>query len=173
MGQDTLTLNKVVSQPDKAQEPVKRAVREERIPVSRGKDILSLQGFDKDPDKEYYWVNTNTAEGMGRVDRFKAGGWEIVPKQPGMKVGDLAVDRGSLLGSAITHTRGNQTLLLMAIPKKWWEEDQMAKQAKVDATEATMNEDLRQGRFPMTGSNERGSYVPDGGGMTKTITRTR
>ena len=147
---ETLTLKKVL-------------VKRERIPVSGFKDILTIRSIDKDPNKEYYWVNTHTSEGMGRVDRFKDGGWEIVPRK--IEVGDPAVDRGTQLGSAVTHNRGGQTLVLMCIPKEWWIEDQKAKQDRVDALETSMNEDLRQGRFPMSGSSERGSYVPEGGGL--------
>jgi hypothetical protein len=159
MGQDTLTLNKAPQKRDEIEK------KRERIPVSGLKNILSIRDVDKDPNKEYYWVNTSTSEGMGRVDRFRDGGWEIVPRSSGIDFGDRSVDKGTLLGSAVTHTRGGQTLVLMAIPKEWWIEDQKAKQERVDALEAAMNEELRQGRFPGTGSAERGSYVPDGGGL--------
>lgn len=136
---------------------VKRLERKERIPVSGMKDILTVK--DKDPNYEYRWV----LDLPGRLDKFEAGGWEVVKED--LEVGQKAVDTLTRLGTAITKAGGGgRMLVLMRIQRDWYTEDQMAKQDKVDALESTMQEDLRRGGFPGAGGGS-GSYVPDGGGL--------
>jgi len=113
--------------------------RKERIPVNGNRDILTVS--DKDPNYEYRWV----LDSPGRLDKFAQGGWEIVKEN--LKVGETAVDSGARLGSAVTTSRGGQTLVLMRILKEWYDEDQMTKQEKVDATEEMMNAQVREGRI--------------------------
>lgn len=112
--------------------------RKERVPVNGNKNILTV--MDKKSDLEYRWV----LDTPGRLQKFLDGGWEVVVDE--LKVGDKAVDSGSKLGSAITTSRGGQTLVLMAIPKEWYDEDQKAKQEKVDAVEETMMRETLAGR---------------------------
>lgn len=143
-----------------------RQERKERIPVNGMKDKLTVR--NKDPKLEYRWV----LDTPGRIQKFQDGGWTVV--QEDLEIGQKTVDRESKVGSAITKFAGGlSTYVLMSIPKEWYDEDQKAKQDAVDALEASMNEDLRHGRFPGTGSQERGSYVPEGGGLVKSVTRTR
>ena len=142
-----------------------RQPRKERTPVNGMRDILTVKG--KDPNYEYRFV----LDIPGRIQRFNDGGWEVVTDD--LEVGQKAVDspKGKV-GSAITkHAGSGRTYVLMRIPKEWYDEDQMAKQDRVDAMERTMQEELRQGRFPGAGSSDKGSYVPDGGGLN--ITRRR
>lgn len=143
----------------------KRVTRKERIPVNGARDILTVK--DKDPNYEYRWV----LDTPGRLIRFQDGGWEVVTDD--LEVGQKAVDTPSgKVGSAITkHMGGNKIGILMRIPKEWYDEDQMAKQNKVDSLEDSMQEDLRQGKFPGSGSQDRGSYIPEGGGLRTTSTR--
>lgn len=118
-----------------------KVARKERIPVNGQRDILTVAEHLKDPNYEYRFV----LDTPGRLTKFDQGGWEIV-KDDSLKVGQTAVDNsGTRLGSAVTVSRGGQVLVLMRIPKEWYDEDQLAKQAKVDATEETMNRQLRTG----------------------------
>ncbi len=141
----------------------KRVERKERIPVNGARDILTVR--NKDPNFEYRWVNDTP----GRLQRFMDGGWEVVTDD--LQVGQKSVDSPSKLGSAITKNVGRSTVgVLMRVPKEWYDEDQMAKQDKVDALEASMQEDLRQGFIP--GTRERG-YIPQDGGLKTGVTRSR
>lgn len=132
--------------------------RKERIPVNGNRDILTVK--DKDPNYEYRWVLDNP----GRLMKFDQAGWEIVKEN--LEVGQTAVDSSSRLGSAITVSRGGQILVLMRIQKQWYDEDQLAKQEKVDALEASMNLDLRTGRL----DGQPGFY---GGQMDVRVTKGR
>lgn len=142
----------------------KREQRKERTPVNGERDILTVKG--KDPNYEYRFV----IDRPGRIQRFLDGGWEVVTED--LEVGQKAVDTPSgKVGSAVTkHAGGGQTYILMRIPKEWYDEDQQAKQDKVDALEASMQEDIRQGRIP--GTQEK-SYTPEGGGLRMGVTRGR
>ena len=104
--------------------------RPKRTPVSGHRNILTVA--NKDPNYEYRWV----LDSPGRLEAFKEGGYEVVTKD--MEVGDSTVDKGSQLGSAVTMVRGTSTLVLMRIPREWYDEDQKAKQEEIDALEATM-----------------------------------
>lgn len=106
--------------------------RAERIPVSGPRDILAVR--EQDPNYVYRWVN----DVDNRVDRFKAGGYEVVTA-PNVRVGDKQVDSGSQLGSAVTKAVGGKIMaILMRIPKEWFDEDQQAKMEEVDAKERAM-----------------------------------
>lgn len=109
--------------------------RPQRIPVSGGRNILTVHG--KDPNYAYRWVNDNDA-GM-RIEKFKQGGWEVVQKDTEVKVGDKVVDQGSVVGSVTTRYVGQgTTAVLMRIPLEWYEEDQAAKQAELDKIDESM-----------------------------------
>lgn len=123
--------------------------RKERIPVNGNRDILTVA--DKKDDLEYRWV----LDTPGRIDKFEQAGWEVV--KAALKVGQTAVDSGSRLGSAITTSRGGQTLVLMSVLREWYDEDQLAKQEKVNAVEASMNRDIQQGRVDGQGGFYGGS----------------
>jgi len=116
------------------------ATRAKRIPVGGPRDILTVA--NKDPNFVYRWVN----DVAGRIQKFKEGGYEVVTQD--LEVGQAAVDRGSKLGSAITKSVGGQvTAVLMRIPKEWYDEDQAAKMAEVDALEVAMRDAAHQDRY--------------------------
>ena len=104
--------------------------RMKRVPVSGPRNILTVA--NKDPNYVYRWV----LDVPGRLETFKRGGYEVVVDNN--EVGDPAVDRHKQLGSAITLVKGTSTLVLMRILREWYDEDQAAKQADIDALEATM-----------------------------------
>ena len=133
-----------------------KATRKERIPVNGNKDILTVK--DKDDNYEYRWVLDTT----GRLARFKDGGWEVVQEE--LEVGQKAVDSGTRVGTAITTSRGGQTLVLMRIKREWYDEDQLAKQEAVDAREDVMLRETQAGRI----EGQTGFY---GGSMSVKVTK--
>mgnify|MGYP001606547382 CR=1 FL=1 len=127
-----------------------KQARKARIPVSGPRDILTVHG--KQADKEYRFV----LDTPGRIQRFEDGGWEKVTITKGMEVGTSAVDRGSVVGSVVTKIGGQgQTLVLMAIPKEWYDEDQKAKQDAITALEATQRADSMEGNYGSLGIHRK------------------
>lgn len=105
--------------------------RAKRIPVGGPRDLLTIS--NKDPNYVYRFVNDTP----GRIQRFLEGGWEIVNHES--ELGQKTVDSGTRLGSAVTKmVGGTVTAVAMRIPKEWYDEDQAAKQAQIDAHEASM-----------------------------------
>lgn len=124
----------------------KRVERKDRIPVSGARDILTLK--NKDPNYEYRWV----LDVPGRLDRYRDGGWEVVTED--LEVGQKTVDKETKIGSAVTKRSGATMLVAMRIPKEWYDEDQAAKQEKVDFLEDSMREEARRGVIPGSGGEQ-------------------
>lgn len=108
--------------------------RVKRTPIgSRNKLSVS----DRDPNYHYRIVNTNMEGKEDRVEMFKEQGYEVVPNT---NVGDKSVDRPSRLGSGSEISVGQGVkAVLMRIPKEYFEEDQAAKQQRIDDSVATMD----------------------------------
>ena len=122
----------------------KREERQTRTPVGGARDVLTVP--NKDPNYVYRWV----LDAPGRIQRFEDGGYEQVRED--LEVGQKTVDRGSQLGSVVTkHGGGNSKLVLMRIPKEWYDEDQQAKTDAIDALEDTMQVDAKEGRYGSIG----------------------
>lgn len=118
---------------EKAAEAKKPAQRQRRSPLDGARDILTVYG--KDPNFVYRWVRNDE----GRIQWFQERGYEVVTRDH--EVGQTAVDSGSKLGSAVTKFGGGTvTLVLMRIPKEWYDEDQAAKEASIAATEKAMQD---------------------------------
>lgn len=114
--------------------------RKKRTPVAGARDVLTVLG--KDENYQYRWVK----DSPGRVLRFKDGGWDVVTDS--LEVGQRTVDRESKIGSVITKASGDGgTLVLMRIPKEWFNEDQLAKWAQIDALESSMKQEAKEGRY--------------------------
>jgi len=116
--------------------------RPRRIPVSGPRDVMTVAG--KDPNYVYRWVNDEE----GRLDRFKLAGYEIVTSEH--EIGMPSVNKASdKYGSAYVKKVGNGVVaVLMRIPKDFYNEDQAAKQAAVDAAVADMREvGKREGEY--------------------------
>jgi hypothetical protein len=107
-----------------------RPQRRERIPVSGPRDILTVA--EKDPNYVYRWVK----DLPGRIQRFRDAGYEIVNHET--QVGQRTVDSASRLGTAVTRLDGTNTLVLMRIPKEWYDEDQTAKATVLNAQEQAL-----------------------------------
>lgn len=125
--------------------------RVSRTPVSGPRDILNVR--NKDENYVYRWVK----DVPGRVQRFLDGGYEVVVDD-NAQVGHKTVDATSRLGSALTRNTDGTALVLMRIPREWYDEDQAAKQAEIDAIEDSMQAD---------GGNNQGlgQDRPDSGSM--------
>lgn len=117
-----------------------RVTRETRVPLSGARDILTVKG--KDPNYVYRWV----VDSPGRIERLQLAGYEV--DTAAHEVGQMTVDRESKIGSATTKASGDgRTLVLMRIPKEWFDMDQAAKQEQLDAHEATMRQEAKEGHY--------------------------
>lgn len=118
-----------------AKAPVRRV---QRAPLGR-KQILKANG--KDPGFEYRFVND---EG-DRIQQFLDAGWVY---EDDVKVGDRRVESASSEGKHVQVNVGQgKKAFLMKIPKEYFEEDQRAKQAHIDETEAAMKKDALSGNY--------------------------
>lgn len=109
--------------------------RVKRTPITV-RNRLSLR--ERDPNYHYRIVNDTD----GRVDQFLERGWEVVKDA---KVGDKRVENSTGVGSIPTVSVGQGIKgVVLRIKNEYYEEDQRAKLAEVDATEATMHQDARR-----------------------------
>lgn len=128
---------------------VAKTERPKRIPVSGARDIITVR--DQDPNFVYRWVFDDPRR-PGRIQRFLDGGYEFV--QDEHEIGQKTVDRGSKIGSTISRPDSGGTLVLMRILREWYDEDQLAKQERINDLENTMYREAREGKLP--GQNEPG-----------------
>ena len=102
--------------------------RPQRVPVGT-RNVLTVAG--KDPSYEYRVIN----DSGDRVQEFLDAGYELVEKDS-VRVGDKRVNSASAEGSVSQISVGQgQKAFVVRIKKEWYEEDQAAKQAKVNALE--------------------------------------
>jgi len=105
-----------------------------RIPVGQ-RDVLTAP---KNPGYVRRFVNAEP----GRIERFQAAGYRIVEDEP---IGDPALGAGTPIGSSANkHVGGGQRAVLMEIQEDWYNEDQLAKAAKIKALEDTIQSDVDQ-----------------------------
>lgn len=103
--------------------------RVRRTPINGHRNVLTVAG--KDAGYEYRFVN-DTGD---RVQSFQEDGWELVPDKD-VKIGDKRVGAASVQGSFAEASVGQGVKAkLMRIKKEYFDEDQAAKQAHVNATE--------------------------------------
>jgi len=80
-----------------------------------------------------------------RVELLKGIGYEVCTTEQVGAVGNKRVDNTSSVGSAAHFSVGQGTkAVIMRIPDDWYKDDQRAKQAEIDAIEATMKSDARR-----------------------------
>jgi hypothetical protein len=89
-----------------------------------------LTVYDQDPNFVYRWVNTN-ADGGDRVSILEEAGYEKVAKSD-VRTGNGRIEASPLGTTESIPGGGGDTLVLMRQKKEWYEEDQKAKQARVD-----------------------------------------
>jgi hypothetical protein len=123
-----------------------RTERPTRIPVSgEGRNILSIN--DQDPNYVYRWVN----DVEGRIDRFKAGGYEFVHSTD--IAGDRSTENASNASTVLSKKVGNGiTAYAMRIKREWYEEDQASKAKAIDDKEESLFRELNKQEVGLTGS---------------------
>lgn len=113
--------------------------RPRRTPINGSRNVLTATG--KEPGFQYRFVND---EG-DRVQQFIEQGYEIVT-DPNIQVGDRRVANPTKEGSPVqTSVGGGTKAFLMRIKDEFYQEDQQAKQAHVDATVAGLKQDAKNG----------------------------
>jgi hypothetical protein len=129
----------------------KKAPRErtKRTPIAQ-RNILTVEG--RDPEYTYRIVN-DTGD---RIQAFKDAGYEMVLAKD-VRVGDKRVNSATPEGSnAQVSVGAGQKAFVMRIPQEWYEEDQLAKQARITVLEQTMKTEalsqntLRNGKLELT-----------------------
>ena len=114
--------------------------RVRRTPVGR-RNVLTVTG--KDPDYVYRIVN-DTGD---RVQTFLDAGYEVVSSKS-VKVGDKRIGTPSNEGSvADVSVGGGQRAVVMRQRRDWYDEDQAAKQAHVNAIEESTREKALDGTY--------------------------
>lgn len=105
--------------------------RPKRQPVGHRNRLAVV---DKDPNYVYRWVNAN-ADGGDRPAILAESGYEFVEKSQTRKANIRVSDGGSLGSYETTPGGGGDTLVLMKQKREFYDEDQAAKQARVDETD--------------------------------------
>lgn len=114
--------------------------RVKRTPVN-ARNVLTITGMD--PNYSYRFVN----DSGDRVQAFLENGWEKVPAKE-VRVGDKRLGAASAEGSdAMASVGQGMKAYVLRIRKDWYEEDQAAKQAHVNATEQATREQALDGTY--------------------------
>ena len=114
--------------------------RTRRTPLE-GRNILTVSG--KEEGYVYRFVN-DTGD---RVQAFLDNGWEKVPAK-NVRVGDKRLGVAGTEGSDAMASVGQGTkAYVLRIREDWFEEDQAAKQAKVNATEEATRQQALDGTY--------------------------
>ena len=114
--------------------------RTRRTPIE-GRNILTVSG--KEEGYVYRFVN-DTGD---RVQAFADNGWEKVSAK-NVRVGDKRLGNPGTEGSDATASVGQgMKAYVMRIRKDWYEEDQAAKQAAVNATEEATRQQALDGTY--------------------------
>lgn len=127
-----------------------RVQRPQRTPIN-GRNILTVKG--KEPGFVYRIVN----DVGDRIQQFKEAGYELVENKD-VQVGDRRVNAPSAEGSKaqVSVDKEGTKAFVMRIPQEWYQDDQRAKQSRVDELEQTMKSealsknDLSTGKLEIT-----------------------
>lgn len=121
-----------------ARTPSVASARPQRAPLGK-RDRLAIK--NKEDGFTYRIVN----DVDDRVEQLMERGYEVCSKEQVGAIGNKRVDNTSSVGSAAHFSVGQGTkAVVMRIPKEWYDEDQRAKAAEIDAVEATMKSDARK-----------------------------
>ena len=114
--------------------------RVQRTPVGT-RNILTVAG--KEPGYAYRIIN----DSGDRVQEFLDAGYELV-KENSVKVGDKRVNKSSAEGSVSQISVGQgQKAYVVRIKQEWYDEDQAAKQQKVNELEAATKAKALDGTY--------------------------
>jgi hypothetical protein len=124
-----------------AKKPVGRPARSEKVRVPLGARNRLTFG-DLDPKFNYRVINDD----QDRLARAEEAGYEFVQSEG--KLGDNRAAEGTSMGANVAKpVGGGMTGYLMRIPKKFYEEDQAAKEAKIKEKENTFIPDGSKGQY--------------------------
>lgn len=116
------------------------AGRVRRTPVGK-RQILALS--NKEAGYEYRFVN-DTAD---RVQRFLDAGWEMVPANS-VTIGDKRINNPTPEGTnAVASVGQGMKAYILRIKDEWYQEDQAAKQAEVNAIEDATKAEALNGTY--------------------------
>lgn len=114
--------------------------RVRRTPVGT-RNILTVSG--KDPNYVYRVVN----DVGDRLQELQDQGYELV-EAADVRVGDKRVSQATPEGTkAQVSIGGGLKGYVMRIRKEWYDEDQTAKQARIDKLEQSMKQDAQTGNY--------------------------
>ena len=114
--------------------------RTTRVPIGT-RQVLDVKG--KDPNYNYRIVN----DSGDRIEMFRQAGYELVNADD-VSVGDSKVEKPTAEGSiAQVSVGGGQKAYIVRIKKEWYEEDQKAKQHKVDQLESAIKQKALDGTY--------------------------
>jgi len=114
--------------------------RPKRTPLSK-RDRLSYGGT-MDPNRVYRFINDKDDRLAQAVD----GGWSFEEGKD--KIGDPRAAEGGAIDSRVSKpVGGNVRGFLMSIPKDLYDEDQEAKIATIEKTEAAMKPNKKEGQY--------------------------
>ena len=117
------------------------AMRTNNTITSQVKTIVALR--EKDPNFQYRFVNDIGS----RIHQMKEAGYEFVTDDD-MVVGEARVSDPTSQGSAKRVVSKDGTVsFLMRQKKEWFDEDQKAKQDRVDELEQSMKNEASQGMY--------------------------
>lgn len=106
-----------------------------RVPIGGSRNITNVN--DTPDDSVDRWVNDQD----GRIDRFKRAGYENVQAA---SVGDSGVDCTHSESGVVSRNMGQGvTAYLMRQSKDFYNQDQAAKQQKVDDSEESIRRDVK------------------------------
>lgn len=119
--------------------------RENRIPVSGFRDILTVDG--KDPEYHYRWVLDESEVGRRVFTRQRAG-YTFATVEDGLQIGQSSVYKSDNIGSCIRVPNDDgRWLYLMKIPKDWHEDDLKAQSIEIDEKEASIKTPGLEGTY--------------------------
>lgn len=146
MTKETLTMGGVRDRQDKRFDSAEKRESKGRVPL--GTPDMKLGIRDYGGQLEGFvprWINDKG----GRIHDALTGGYEPVFKDDQVLAGEVGENRNSDMGSWVSQIVGTQEdgspmrAYLMKIKREWYEEDQQAKQKRVDA----VDEAIRGGRI--------------------------
>lgn len=115
--------------------------RVRRTPIGT-RNVLTVSG--KEPGYEYRFVN----DSGDRIQEFLDNGWEVVERKD-VRIGDkrLGNPSGSEGSAAVASVGRGMTAYVLRIREDWYKEDQEAKSARVDQSEAATLEKAADGTY--------------------------
>lgn len=113
------------------------SARPRRTPVNE-RNVLTVKG------KEEGYVYRIVNDEGGRVQQFLDAGYELVNAKD-VEIGDKRVNAATAEGSiAEVYVGGGKKAKVMRIKKEWYDEDQAAKQKRVDELEKAIKQQASQ-----------------------------